>query len=240
MSKLKLEHTRIVPVILLFLMVVMQTMAVATRDDEEVKKEVVIKIPPYPGVKKAVPPRKTRNAEVEKLRILVSTDPEQYQNFEIYPDKFIVWTTDSAATVKAIHDEEYIKRIEKDDDMWAITVMTNDPDQGRLLQNRLRNAKGTVRTENYVYYEDGTEQWPNAYFYLQLRESSDSVKLKSLTDSLEIKAIRDQGLSSGKYWRIKMTSKLKKSRVEVNDIILKNVNPVYCEPDWGGIQFVPA
>ncbi|MBD5203372.1 MAG: S8 family serine peptidase [Bacteroidales bacterium] len=239
MKHLKKESIRLFPIIMLLMAVCIQAMAtreVCTAEEKmtEIKSEALV----YPD---DPPPMTSETLKGEKLEVLIQTEPIEVETLDIYLDKFIVWTLDTLSAKRIIGNNEYIKKIESDENGgWAVTVKTGDIYIGKNLRDSLRRAKETIRVENFVYNRFGHEFWPTNEITVRLRESSDTIRLKEVVDSLHLAAIGKDADSPYNvfgpfiYWNLKMTPNTKYSRAEIVNIIHEKVNPKFCELRWGG------
>lgn len=235
MRRLKIESTRLFPIVMILVAVCIQAMA--TREDVTIgDKHIESVCEPY-VYPDDPPPMTSETLKGEKLEVLIQTEPKEVQTFDIFLDKFIVWTMDTVATKRIIGNNEYIKAIESDKyGGWAMTVKTGDIYIGKSIRDSLRLAKETIRVENFVYNSERFELSPNNEIYVKLRERSDTTKLKEVADSLHLVATVKpiDFLDSYLRWDLRMTPKTKYSRNEILKIIHEKVNPKYVELCWDG------
>ncbi len=186
------------------------------------------------------PPKKVRGVAPEKFEYTVPHDSTRHSNYEysleVYLDKFIVWTTDSAATVGLIRNSDFIKKIEKDNEgTWAITVMTDDPLKGKKLRDRLKKSKGVISLENYLFDSPGFLLIPTRKLSVMLYNASDSIRLKQVAESLDMYAVPDDTVFKGCRWILHMKQKASPNRVELLHKIHNKLNPEFCNLYWDGI-----
>ncbi len=182
-------------------------------------------------------PQKVRGISSEFVDHYVSVDPLEKSTYEIYLDKFIVWTKDTAAILKLVDNPNYIKNIGSDEDMWAITVNTGDIQKGVTLRNLLRNTPEVLYLENYVYSKDDFELIPTRCIHVCLSTASDSSQFKQIVDSLHliIKPYKPK-IDLGRRFNLELTEKTELTRSEIVEFLVNRINLKSCEYRWGGNQ----
>ena len=102
--------------------------------------------------KKAVAPVRAKDVAPEIWVLTTCLNPEKTDTFQVYLDKFVVWTMDTSAVIKAIGNPDYIKGV-RHYPGWSyeVKVNTGDPKIGKRLRDRLRKLPFVDRVENHLY-----------------------------------------------------------------------------------------
>ncbi len=156
---------------------------------------------------------------------------KNYEEYELYLDKFVVWCSDSAATVSAIGNPKFITSIEYIPDYgWEIRVNTSDVRKGKALRDKLRKMAGVQGVENYGYPSEGHELVPSNGVCVGLYELSDSVRLKQIVDSLGLIAHPDEGYKW--IWIVRPKAGVKFNRLDILKTLLDREMFSICSLDW--------
>ena len=164
------------------------------------------------GVKRYLPPppppapSHAKGVEPEYLFEYNSSNEKEY--YEVYLDKFIVWTTDSMAVYSCLGHPEYVKNsYESSPGIRRMECSIGDVKLGKKLRDNLRKIPGVIRVANYCYNKSSkTERRPEEYVTVMLKNSADSVKLFRMIDSIGGKVFPGMRYRPDNYWSIELIS----------------------------------
>ena len=166
--------------------------------EDEVKRFLPPPPPPAPSHAKGVEP--------EYLFEYNSNNEKEY--YEVYLDKFIVWTTDSMEVYSCLGTPEYVKNsYESSPGIRRMDCSIGDVKLGKKLLENLRKISGVIRVANYCYdTSTKTECRPEDEVNVMLKNSADSVKLFSMIDSIGGKVIPGMTFRPDNFWSIELMS----------------------------------
>ena len=183
------------------------------------------------GAPKAVAPVPMEGVEPEKMIITTSINPKKVYTFDVYLNRFIVWTEDTSAVIKAIGNRDYITTIKHFPRLgFEVNVNTRNAKIGKQLRDQLRKLPYVDRVENHVYGQS-LELVATPSVVLSLYNPSDSVKLKEIADSLNLRAMYDGIIDKG-CWQLEIPSGNRLYPTQVIEAILSTGIARYCEPLW--------
>ena len=166
--------------------------------EDEVKRYLPPPPPPAPSHAKGVEP--------EYLFEYNSNNEKEY--YEVYLDKFIVWTTDSMEVYSCLGTPEYVKNsYESSPGIRRMECSIGDVKLGKKLRDNLRKISGVIRVANYCYdTSTKTECRPEDEVNVMLKNSADSVKLFSMIDSIGGKVFPGMRYRPDTRWTIELMS----------------------------------
>ena len=136
---------------------------------------------------RGIPPKAAKGISPERVEVISSLNPHKATSYDVYLDRFEIWTEDTLAVINALENPEYVKGVKRSyGGSWQISVNTGNPRTGKLLRDKLKKLPVVDRLENHLYIPD-YEVAPSDMYYATLYNPSDSVQFKELADSLGLR-----------------------------------------------------
>ncbi|MBD5270183.1 MAG: hypothetical protein HDS43_06160 [Bacteroides sp.] len=152
------------------------------QEDEKIERKIsYARQPP-------APPAKVKGEETEIVydNPFFSKNPDKKENYEVYLDKFVVWTTDTTAVYSILGNSDFvISHRESEPGIHRMECSVGDPKLGKRLRAKLKKEPKVIRVSNFYYssqYE--SEYRPEDYVTVRLKNAGDSIRLKEIADSI--------------------------------------------------------
>lgn len=177
---------------------------------------------------RAVPPVVKKGVSSEDFELTISLDPPITKKYNVYLDKFVVWTEDTASVIAAVENRKFIKNISlSKGGSWRISINTGDAKAGKQLREKLRTLKEVDRLDNHLYTSD-LELVPSDELSAKLYNNSDSIEFKKYAESLGL-SIERYELFSGIYWILRINPGNKRSVQTILSDLLSSGMVMKCD-----------
>ena len=177
---------------------------------------------------RAVPPVVNKGVSSEDFELTISLDPLITKKYNVYLDKFVVWTKDTASVIEAVENRKFIKNISlSKGGSWRISINTGDAKAGKQLREKLRTLKEVDRLDNHLYTPN-LEVAPSDELSAKLYNNSDSIEFKKYAESLGL-SIERYELFSGIYWILRINPGNKRSVQTILSDLLSSGMVMKCD-----------